>query len=136
MARIEAIDVNPIERSWDREIDDGWRQYDALIAYAHATGLTREVDRDRGEEMIATVHGPVARMFFHLASTATGGLYNHHDEMNQSLIANLDQQRREARLKLQAPLLPEGSDPLVASKASSQAHPDSSPELTKLEVGQ
>jgi hypothetical protein len=32
LGRIEKIDVNPIERPWDQEIRDSWRQYDALIA--------------------------------------------------------------------------------------------------------
>jgi hypothetical protein len=123
LGRIEKIDVNPIERPWDQEIRDGWRQYDALIAYAGVTGLAREVDRDRGAEVSATVHGPAARTFFHLASIATGGLYTHHDTMNPSLVAKLDQQRRNARLKLQAQPLPPGSDPLVASKNSNEAHP-------------
>jgi hypothetical protein len=134
LARIETVDVNPIERSWDHEVRDSWRQYDALIAYARTTGLAREVDRDRGAEMSATVHGPVARMFLHLASVGTAGLYNHHDKMNQSLVSKLDQQRRDKGVKLQAPFLPPGSDPLVATKASSEAHVDSSP--AKLEAGQ
>ncbi len=116
LSRIEKIDVNPIERSWDQEIRDGWRQYDALMVYARATQLARQVDRDRGDEMKAAVHGPVARMFFHLASIATAGLYNHHDTMNPSLVASLDQQRREAQLKLQSKFLPPESDPLAASK--------------------
>jgi len=129
LGRLERIDVNPIERSWDQEIRDGSRQYDALIAYARATGLEREIDRDRGDEVLATVHGPFARMFFQLASIATAGLYNHHDKMNQSLVAKLDQQRRDARLKLQAPFLPPGSDP-------PEAHPGFSPALAKLGDGQ
>jgi hypothetical protein len=120
LGHIEKVDVNPIEGSWDQEIRDGWRQYDALIAYANATGLSREVDRDRGDEMRTTVHGPFARVFFRVASIATAGLYNHHDTMNQSLTAKLDQQRREARLKLQAQPLPPESEPLVAGKATNE----------------
>ncbi len=132
LGRIEKVDVNPIERSWDREIRDAWRQYDALIAYARETGLAREVDRDRGDEMSATVHGPVARTFFHLASIATAGLYNHHDTMSPSLMAKLDQQRRDARLKLPGQPLPPGNNAMVAGGA-----PQSSPStLAKAEAGQ
>ncbi len=131
LGHLEKIDVTPIERSWNQEIREGWRQYEALIDYAHTTGLSREVDRDRGDEMRATVHGPAARMFFHLASIATAGLYNHHDTMNQSLAAKLDQQRREARLKHPAQPLPPESDPLVAgndaNEVAGEAHLDSSP---------
>jgi hypothetical protein len=131
LEHIEKVDVNPIERSWDHEIRDGWRQYEALIDYAHTTGLSREVDRDRGDEMRTTVHGPVARAFLHLASVATAGLYNHHDTMNQSLAAKLDQQRREARLKHPAQPLPPESDPLVAgttaNEVAAEAQLDSSP---------
>lgn len=120
LSRIEKVDVNPIEHSWNQEIRDSWRQYDALIDYARTTGLAREVDRDRGDEMTAALHGPVARTFLHLASILTGGLYNHHDTMNQSLVTKLDEQRRDARLKLQAQSLPPGNDPIIATKAASE----------------
>ncbi len=132
LGRIEKIDVNPIERPWDQEVRDCWRQYDALIAYAGATGLAREVDRDRGAEMSATVHGPAARTFFHLASIATAGLYTHHDTMSPSLIAKLDRQRRDARLKLQAQPLPPEADTVAAGEVASQAHPVPSCESSRM----
>ncbi len=120
LARIEKIDVNPIERPWDQEIRDGWQQYDTLMAYARSTGLAREIGRDRGDEMRASLHGPAARAFFHVASVATVGVYRHHDTMNQSLEAQLDQQRRDARRKLPGQPLPPPPQPLFASKTSSE----------------
>jgi hypothetical protein len=127
LSHIEKIDVNPIERPWDQEIRDAWQQYDALTAYARSTELAREVDRDRGDEMRATVHGPGARMIFHLASIATAGLYRHHDSMNPSLEAKLDHQRRNKRVNVQAQSLPPGRDAAVAS----DGHPSSLAALTK-----
>ncbi len=139
LGRIERVDVNPIERSWDHEVRDAWRQYDALLAYARSTQLAREVDRDRGDEMSAAVHGPVARMLLRVASIASGGLHTHHDTMNESMVAKLDQQRRDAYLKLQklqVQSLPPVSDPLVAGRASGEPPPDSASVLAKLGVGQ
>jgi hypothetical protein len=131
LGRIEKIDVNPIERPWDQEVRDAWQQYDALIAYARTTELAREVDRDRGDEMRAMVHGPGARMLLHVASIATGGLYRHHDSMNPSLDARLDQQRRNTRIKAQAQSLPPSRDAAVAS----DVHRNSFAALTKVGGG-
>ncbi|MGD1095829.1 MAG: hypothetical protein ABSB35_28035 [Bryobacteraceae bacterium] len=130
LSRIEKIDVNPIECSWDQEIRDGWRQYDALMADTRATGLARVVDGDRGDEMLADVHGRRARALFRMASIATAGLYRHHDTMNDSLMSKLDQQRRDARLKLPVQLLPPERDLVVASGAN-----NSSPALASLGGG-
>ena len=124
---------------WDHEVRNAWRQYDALFAYARSTQLAREVDRDRGDEMSAAVHGPVARMLLRVASIASGGLHTHHDTMNESMVAKLDQQRRDAYLKLQklqVQSLPPVSDPLVAGRASGEPPPDSASVLAKLGVGQ
>lgn len=133
LARIEKIDVNPIERPWDQEIRDGWQQYDALMSYARSTGLAREIGRDRGDEMRASVHGPAARALFHVASIATVGLYRHQDTIDQSQVAKLDQQRRDARRKLPGQPLPPPPEPLFASKsgspAATEADADSAPGL-------
>jgi hypothetical protein len=119
LGRIEKVDLNPIESSWDQEIRDGWRQYNALITYARATGLAREIARDRGDEVSATIHGTGARALLHLASIGTVGLYRHHDAVNQSLMAKLEQQRRSAWLKSQGQNLPPASQPVVASASDS-----------------
>jgi hypothetical protein len=85
-------------------------------------------------------------MFLHLASIVTGGLYNHHDTMSPSLMAKLDQQRRDARLKLPAQALPPGSDllasspvvasPVVASKAGGKIDSKPSPATVRPGLGQ
>ena len=119
LARIEKVDVNPIERSWDQEIRDGRKQYEALIAYAQKTGLEREIARSRGDEMRAIAHGNGARVMLDMASIGTLGLYRHHDTADDSSIAKLDQQRRSAWLKLQPKSLPPGQDAVLAGQSNS-----------------
>ncbi|HTB13568.1 MAG TPA: hypothetical protein VK752_18445 [Bryobacteraceae bacterium] len=115
LSRIEKVDVNPIERSWDQEIRDSRKQYEALIAYAQKTGLEREIARCRGDEMTASVHGKGARVLLNVASIGTLGLYRHHDAVDDSSLAKLDQQRRTAWLKLQPKSLPPGQDAVLAN---------------------
>jgi hypothetical protein len=140
LSRIERVDVNPVERSWEQEIRDGWRQYDALMAYARTTQLAREVDRDRGDETNAGGHSPLARVFLHVAAVVTAGLYNHHDTMNPGLMAQLDQQRRTARLKQPSDPLPPGptpgNDTLLAGKTSNNLNQNSAPAPATLGDGQ
>jgi hypothetical protein len=116
LARIEKVDVNPIERSWDQEIRDGRKQYEALIEYAQKTGLEREIARSRGDEMRASAHGKGARMLLDLASIGTLGLYRHYETADDSTMAKLDQQRRSAWLKLQPKSLPPGQEAEVAER--------------------
>jgi hypothetical protein len=116
LARIEKVDVNPIERSWDQEIRDGRKQYEALIAYAQKTGLEREIAKSRDGEMRAAAHGKRARVILNVASIGTLGLYHHHETGSDSSMAKLDQQRRAAWLKLQPRLLPPGQDAEVADR--------------------
>jgi hypothetical protein len=116
LALIEKVDVNPIERSWDQEIRDGRKQYEALIAYAHKTGLEREIAKCRGEEMRAAAHGKGARVLLDLASIGTLGLYRHHETATDSSMAKLDQRRRSAWLKLQQKSLPPGQAADVAER--------------------
>jgi hypothetical protein len=123
LARIEKVDVNPIERSWNQEIRDGSKQYEALIAYAQKTGLEREIARSRSDELKATVHGKGARVMFEMASIGTLGLYRHHETMDDSLMAKLDQQRRSAWLKLQPSSLPQ--DAVLADRLSPSPSPKS-----------
>jgi hypothetical protein len=98
--RIDRVDVNPIERSWDQEIRDGWRQYNALMNYAHANGLNLEVARDRGDEMRAMVHHPVARAFFHVASIVTAGPYVRDLAVLEGLICLKDEADVVARVRI------------------------------------
>ncbi len=114
LGRIEKVDVNPIERSWDQEIRDARKQYDALIAYAQKTGLAQEIAKSRGDEMRKTVHRTGTRILLDVASIGTLGLYRHHEKVDDSLMAKLDQQRRSAWLKLQPGFLPPDHDAVLA----------------------
>lgn len=141
LSRLEKIDVNPLERPWDQEIRDAWRQYDALIADAEKTGLAREIDKDRGDEISASVHGTGARILQRLASIGTAGLYRHHDSVNPALMAKLDQQRRDAWLKTHSPFLPPAEESpfeksMVARQDDSVSLPDAAPTPAKAETGQ
>jgi hypothetical protein len=116
LSRIEKVDVNPIERSWDQEIRDGEKQYEALIAYAEKTGLVREIAKSRGDEMRATVHRKGARALLDVATIGTLGLYRHHETVDESSMVKLDEQRRIAWLRLQPKFLPPGQDAVVAKE--------------------
>jgi hypothetical protein len=116
LARIEKVDINPIERSWDQEIREARTQYEALISYAQKTGLEREIAKSRDGEMRATAHGSGARVLLDMASIGTLGLYHHHEAESDTSIAKLDQQRRAAWLKLQPRLLPPGQEAEVAKR--------------------
>lgn len=116
LARIEKVDVNPIERSWEQEIRDGRKQYEALIAYARRTGLEREIAKSRGDELKAAVHGKGARVLLDMASIGTLGLYRHHETVDDRLMVKLDQQRRSAWLKLQPRTLPPGQEAEVTER--------------------
>jgi hypothetical protein len=123
--RIEKVDVNPVEHSWDQEVRDSWQQYDALIAYARKTGLAREIERDRGDEMQHSVHSKSARIGLAVASIGTAGLYRHHDTLNPTknptLMAELDRRRHSAWLSTQTHFLPPVGDPIANLPASSPA---------------
>jgi hypothetical protein len=101
LSRIEKVDVNPIERSWDQEIRDSRKQYAELVAYAQETGLEREIARSRADELKSTRHGKGARAMLEVASIGTLGLYRHHEKADDSTLAKLDQQRRGAWLRRQ-----------------------------------
>lgn len=119
LARIEKVDVNPIERSWDQEIREARTQYEALIAYAQKTGMEREIAKSRDGEARAAVHGKGARVLINMASISTLGLYHHHETGSDSSIAKLDRQRHAAWLKLQPKSLPPGQDAEVAQRKNS-----------------
>ncbi len=116
LARIEKVDVNPIERTWDQEIREARTQYEALIAYAQKTGLEREIATSRDGELRATAHGTGARVMLNLASIGTLGIYRHHEPESETSIAKLDEQRRAAWLKLQPKSLPPGQQAELAKR--------------------
>ena len=121
--RIEKVDVNPIERSWEQEIRDSKKQYESLVAYAQKTGLEREIARSRADELKSTKHGTSARVLLDMASIGTLGVYRHHEPADDSMMTKLDQQRRSAWLKLQPKSLPPGQDAVLADRLNSAPTP-------------
>jgi hypothetical protein len=53
--RLGKLDLDPMGRSWDQEVRDAWRQYDALLNYAaDPKGLPKLLEDDRKKEAHAT----------------------------------------------------------------------------------
>jgi len=101
LARAEKLDLNPVEHSWNEEVSNAWRQYDALVAYAQAPrGLARDLDQSRSDEMRPALHGAGTRVLLRMASIGTLGLYHHHEAMTPQLMAQLAERRRAAGVKL------------------------------------
>ena len=116
LARIEKVDINPIERTWDQEIREARTQYKALIAYAQKTGMEREIARSRDGELRAAAHGKGSRVMLSVASIGTLGIYRHQEPESELSIAKLDEQRRAAWLKLQPKSLPPGQETELAKR--------------------
>ena len=96
--RLEIMGVNPMEESVFEEARTAQRQYAALIRYAEDPhGLAARLARDRQAELTADHHSIAARAGFHAATIATFGWYNHREKNQETLEAQLDQARRQAR---------------------------------------
>jgi hypothetical protein len=120
LSRLERMNVNPLERSWDREVRDAWTQYETLHAYALETQLSRELDADRKSELRAYAHGPGTRALFRLAEMGTLGLYRHREAAaGPAIIAKLGEERRASWAKRQPQDLPPFDEPVLAGGGSS-----------------
>jgi hypothetical protein len=79
-SRLEKLDLDPLERTWQQEQQAAWAQYNAFMKYAHdANGLARLLNTDREQEALAMAHGRAARALLRVASVSTFGLYRHDD---------------------------------------------------------
>ena len=96
--RLEVMGVNPMDESVADEAKIAQRQYTALIRYAEDPhGLPARIEHDRQTELTADHHSMGARVGFHAATIASFGLYNHREKDQDTLIAQLDQERRYTR---------------------------------------
>jgi hypothetical protein len=94
--RIEMLDIDPLERSWQQEVAGANAQYAALLKYADdPRGLPRLVRTDREQEARAMAHGPGARALLRVASVSTFGLYRHDDALTPAKLERLAAKRRE-----------------------------------------
>jgi hypothetical protein len=81
-ARVERLNLDPLERSWDEEIRAAWDQYEALMrSIPDPNGLPRTIRANREQEIRAARHGPAARAFMRVASIGTLGAWQHHDDL-------------------------------------------------------
>lgn len=113
LARVAKLDLNPVDHSWNDEVRNAWRQYDALMAYAQAPGgLTRDVEANRSDEMRTALHGAGKRTLFRMASLGTFGWYRHREILTSELMTQLAETRRAAALKRQGEAV---EDPIVAA---------------------
>jgi hypothetical protein len=94
---LEIMGVNPMDASIADEAVIARKQYAALVRYAEDPhGLPERVAHDRETELTADHHKMPARVGFHLATIATLGMYNHREKYQDTLIAQLDLERRYA----------------------------------------
>ena len=99
--RVEKLDIDPLERSWEQEMRGAWAQYKALIK--DATALPKLVRADREQEARAMAHGAAARALLRVASVSTLGLYRHND-LKSGTLDQIAESRRDAQSKRAAPL--------------------------------
>jgi hypothetical protein len=93
--RIESVSLNPLSNDTDSEIRLAREQYEAIVKFAHRDGgLSAKIARDRREEMVPLVHGPLARFFFGLGNVLTFGRYVHREEATPELAERLELARR------------------------------------------
>ncbi|MES1261188.1 MAG: hypothetical protein ABUS49_05565, partial [Acidobacteriota bacterium] len=98
--RIEGLDINSMERSWEQEVQGAARQYEALLRSADdPRGLPRLVAADREQEARALAHGAGARGLLRAASIGTLGIYRHRDHVTPGTLEEIAEQRRLALLK-------------------------------------
>lgn len=96
-SRLEKLDIDPLERTWNQEVRGAWAQYDALMKYAgDPGGLARVVIADREQEARAMAHGPAARALLQAASISTFGLYRHREHLTPETMAEIAETRRGA----------------------------------------
>lgn len=92
--RIERVSLNPMENDVEVEARLAKQQYTALLEYARRPdGLPAQVERDRGEELVAISHGRAARVFFKTANILSFGLYTHRERVTEEETERLAQER-------------------------------------------
>jgi len=108
--RVEMLDIDPLERSWQQEVAGARAQYAALVKSArNPRGLARLVRHDREQEALAMAHGPGARVLLRAAAISSFGLYRHDDTLTPGKLEQLAQKRRET-LAARHAALPEPGD--------------------------
>ncbi len=94
--RIDALNINPLEHDWNREVRAANDQYAAFLEYVESpSGLSRELAADREQELSAARHSVGRRLLFGLGTVASAGIYRHHETVDQTRLAELAERRRQ-----------------------------------------
>jgi hypothetical protein len=101
--RIEKLDLDPVDKSWEQEVRAAWRQYDALIKHAaDPSGLAKTIERDRAGEYRAATASPLKRM--------VAAIFHPHAGISPEQLTELSERRRLAWSKRQRTDLPDEGD--------------------------
>lgn len=97
MARVEKLNLDPVEKSWSQERRAAWRQYDALMAYARDPhGMAKLVNADRWQEYRASRTGAFKR-------SLAGVFHRHAPELTAEQIRELELLRRTRDARQESP---------------------------------
>ncbi len=111
--RLDNLDLNPVERSWDEEVKSAWIQYDALLRYADdPAGMPEQLQRDRDGEARRVTHGTGGRALLRMATIGSFGFYRHRDELTPPTLELIAASRTKAVPK--SPQPPEDGEILIA----------------------
>jgi hypothetical protein len=98
--RLEHLDLDPIERTWQQEVSGAWAQYNALLKYANdPQGLPKLIQSDREQEARRLAHSPGKQAIIGLASAGSLGLYPHQDALTPDQVDAIAGSRKEALLR-------------------------------------
>jgi hypothetical protein len=93
--RLEKVSLNPMENDVELETKLAREQYAALMKYLERPdGLAAQIERDRGEELVALKHSRFERVFFKAANILSFGLYTHREKVTPEHRDLLAQERR------------------------------------------
>ncbi len=95
IARMDQMSLNPFEMPLSSEAAFARAEYARFLRYAQRPdGLAADLQRERGREMVALLHGRRARSFFTAGSILTASLWHHREPVNDVTLSELVLDRR------------------------------------------
>jgi hypothetical protein len=105
--QVRALDTNPLEHDWDKEVRTAVQQYAAFLEYVDSPkGLAKQLRADREHELLVAHHGAGERAWMRMATIASLGAYRHRERVEAPELATLAALRRQAREKARDASLP------------------------------
>ena len=97
LRHVDKLSLNPLDSASNREARIATQHYNALLQWAQSSnGLGRRIVNDRATEARKFVHGGGERAWLITASIFSLGLYQHRENPNPELIAEISRQRKIA----------------------------------------